>query len=235
MGYIESGKKDGATLYQGGDRHGSEGYFINPTIFTDVKPDMKIVREEIFGPVGVVIKFEDEAGKKIFLVLFGTRSSRAHSLNNSQMWSNKLTTLVWFPLAFFVRFWPLMFIFGNGIVYGLAAAVFTQNLNRAIETAHKLQAGTAWVSSFLLYLSFSRKKTNKSEIKLFTFFFFLQDQLCQPLKRTSSFRWIQTIWYRTWNGRICSRQVRFFPPTLLPTNWSSFTHYLPCGLFIYLF
>ena len=85
MGYIESGKKDGATLYQGGDRHGSEGYFINPTIFTDVKPDMKIVREEIFGPVGVVIKFEDEAGKKIFLVLFGTRSSRAHSLNNSQM------------------------------------------------------------------------------------------------------------------------------------------------------
>ena len=63
MGYIESGKKEGATLYQGGDRHGNEGYFINPTIFTDVKPDMKIVKEEIFGPVGVVIKFEDEAGK----------------------------------------------------------------------------------------------------------------------------------------------------------------------------
>ena len=64
MGYIDSGKKDGATLYQGGDRHGDEGYFINPTIFTDVKPDMEIVKEEIFGPVGVVIKFEDEAGKK---------------------------------------------------------------------------------------------------------------------------------------------------------------------------
>lgn len=64
MGYIDSGKKDGATLFQGGDRHGEEGYFINPTIFTDVKPDMKIVKEEIFGPVGVVIKFVDEAGKK---------------------------------------------------------------------------------------------------------------------------------------------------------------------------
>lgn len=58
MGYIDSGKNDGATLYQGGDRHGNEGYFINPTIFTDVKPDMKIVKEEIFSPVGVVIKFE---------------------------------------------------------------------------------------------------------------------------------------------------------------------------------
>jgi aldehyde dehydrogenase (NAD+) len=74
MGYIESGKQDGATLYQGGDRHGNEGYFINPTIFTDVKPDMKIVQEEIFGPVGVVIKFEDEAGKKL-LILFGRQSS----------------------------------------------------------------------------------------------------------------------------------------------------------------
>ena len=63
IAYIESGKKDGATLFQGGDRHGSEGYFINPTIFIDVKPDMKIVKEKIFGPVGVVIKFEDEKDK----------------------------------------------------------------------------------------------------------------------------------------------------------------------------
>jgi aldehyde dehydrogenase (NAD+) len=62
MGYIESGKEQGATLAVGGDRHGTEGYFINPTIFTDVKTDMKIVQEEIFGPVGVVIKFKDEEG-----------------------------------------------------------------------------------------------------------------------------------------------------------------------------
>ena len=71
MGYIESGKKDGATLYQGGDRHGNEGYFIKPTIFTDVKPDMKIVKEEIFGPVGVVIKFENEAGKSKEIKMLG--------------------------------------------------------------------------------------------------------------------------------------------------------------------
>lgn len=60
MGYIESGKKEGATVHSGGARHGTEGYFIQPTIFTDTTPNMRIVREEIFGPVGVVIKFDDE-------------------------------------------------------------------------------------------------------------------------------------------------------------------------------
>jgi hypothetical protein len=63
MSYIESGKVEGATLHVGGSQLGSEGYFIQPTIFTDCKPDMKIVKEEIFGPVGVFIKFKDEAGK----------------------------------------------------------------------------------------------------------------------------------------------------------------------------
>lgn len=62
MSYIESGKQQGATVHTGGTRHGDEGYFVTPTIFTNAKPDMKISREEIFGPVGVVIKFKDEAG-----------------------------------------------------------------------------------------------------------------------------------------------------------------------------
>jgi aldehyde dehydrogenase (NAD+) len=69
MEYIQSGKDDGATVHLGGDRFGTEGYFINPTIFTDVKPEMKIVREEIFGPVGVVIKFEDEEGQSSVLLV----------------------------------------------------------------------------------------------------------------------------------------------------------------------
>ncbi|KAJ7169303.1 aldehyde dehydrogenase [Mycena crocata] len=60
MGFIESGKKDGATVHIGGERHGQEGYFIQPTIFTDVTPDMKIVKEEIFGPVAAVLKFKTE-------------------------------------------------------------------------------------------------------------------------------------------------------------------------------
>ena len=61
MSYIESGKGAGATVYHGGERHGDEGFFIQPTIFTNVRPDMKIVKEEIFGPVAAIIKFKDEA------------------------------------------------------------------------------------------------------------------------------------------------------------------------------
>jgi aldehyde dehydrogenase (NAD+) len=62
MSYIESGKEEGATLLFGGDRHGNEGYFVQPTIFTDVKPQMKIMREEIFGPVASIAKFKTEEG-----------------------------------------------------------------------------------------------------------------------------------------------------------------------------
>ncbi|KAJ5611345.1 hypothetical protein N7510_008064 [Penicillium lagena] len=61
MEYINHGKNEGATVALGGDRHGKEGYFIQPTIFTDVTHDMKIAQEEIFGPVITVQKFKDEA------------------------------------------------------------------------------------------------------------------------------------------------------------------------------
>ncbi|KAJ7266416.1 aldehyde dehydrogenase [Mycena haematopus] len=60
MGYIASGKESGATVHIGGDRHGTEGYFIQPTIFTNCTPDMKIVREEIFGPVAAIMTFKTE-------------------------------------------------------------------------------------------------------------------------------------------------------------------------------
>ena len=59
MGYIESGKQSGATLAAGGNRVGKLGYFIEPTVFTGVKDDMKIAREEIFGPVMSIIPFKD--------------------------------------------------------------------------------------------------------------------------------------------------------------------------------
>lgn len=100
MGYIASGKADGATVHQGGERHGDLGYWIQPTIFTNVRPDMKIVKEEIFGPVAVIIKFEDEDDV--------VRQA-------------------------------------NDTVYGLAAAVFTQDVSRALDVAHRLRAGTVWV------------------------------------------------------------------------------------------
>jgi aldehyde dehydrogenase (NAD+) len=60
--YVEHGRTDGARLVIGGDRarvEGSDGYFMNPTIFDDVTPDMTIAREEIFGPVLSVIPFDD--------------------------------------------------------------------------------------------------------------------------------------------------------------------------------
>jgi aldehyde dehydrogenase (NAD+) len=58
--YIEVGAAEGATLKTGGDVLDRDGYFIEPTIFTDVKPDMRIAREEIFGPVLSVLSFADE-------------------------------------------------------------------------------------------------------------------------------------------------------------------------------
>ncbi|QRW19790.1 aldehyde dehydrogenase family protein [Rhizoctonia solani] len=103
MGYIESGKSQGATVAIGGERIGSEGYFIQPTVFTDVKPDMKIIQEEIFGPVVAIAKFEDEAD--------------------------------------IIRQ-------ANDSIYGLAAAVFSRDISRALNVAHKLHAGTVWVNCY---------------------------------------------------------------------------------------
>ncbi|OSC96717.1 NAD-aldehyde dehydrogenase [Trametes coccinea BRFM310] len=58
--YIEAGKQQGAKAVLGGEKRPGKGYFVDPTIFVDVKPDMKIVRDEIFGPVLAVAKFSTE-------------------------------------------------------------------------------------------------------------------------------------------------------------------------------
>lgn len=62
LGYIKSAKDEGATIALGGDPapQKGKGFFINPTVFTDVKPNMKIFREEIFGPCVSVISFKTE-------------------------------------------------------------------------------------------------------------------------------------------------------------------------------
>jgi phenylacetaldehyde dehydrogenase len=57
-GFLESGKADGATAITGGGRFGDKGYFVEPTVITNTRPDMKIVREEIFGPVVVAAPFQ---------------------------------------------------------------------------------------------------------------------------------------------------------------------------------
>ena len=58
-GYVESGRSEGATALSGGGRHGDRGYFVEPTVLTNTRPDMKVVREEIFGPVVVAAPFSD--------------------------------------------------------------------------------------------------------------------------------------------------------------------------------
>jgi phenylacetaldehyde dehydrogenase len=57
--YIAAGREGGAELVVGGDTPDSGGFFVNPTVFVNARPDMKIVREEIFGPVLVAMPFDD--------------------------------------------------------------------------------------------------------------------------------------------------------------------------------
>ncbi|CAH8858554.1 unnamed protein product [Trichobilharzia szidati] len=58
MSYIEKGKAEGARLVTGGNRIGQKGYFIQPTVFADVKDEMCIAKDEIFGPVQCILKFD---------------------------------------------------------------------------------------------------------------------------------------------------------------------------------
>ncbi|HEY2486445.1 MAG TPA: aldehyde dehydrogenase family protein [Candidatus Binataceae bacterium] len=102
-GYLEIGKKEGAEPKLGGDARGGKGYFVDPTIFTNVKNDMRIAREEIFGPVASVIPFKDE--------------------NDAVLQ-------------------------GNDTTYGLAAAVWTNDVSRAHKVARALKAGTVWVNCY---------------------------------------------------------------------------------------
>ena len=89
LSFIESGKREGARLLCGGSRPKnpslSKGYFVDPTIYCDVTPDMTIAREEIFGPVLAISKWSDEAAmlKQVNNVEYGLTCS---------IWTNDLTT-----------------------------------------------------------------------------------------------------------------------------------------------
>ncbi|MCA1454510.1 aldehyde dehydrogenase family protein [Bradyrhizobium sp. BRP22] len=61
LDYVDIGKREGALLVTGGEHVGGRGYFISPAVFANVKHEMRISQEEIFGPVVSVIKFKDEA------------------------------------------------------------------------------------------------------------------------------------------------------------------------------
>jgi aldehyde dehydrogenase (NAD+) len=92
MGYIEAGKKDGAKLMCGGGRKGDRGFFVEPTVFADVKDEMKIAQEEIFGPVMSIIKFKtiDEVVQRANKTIYGLAAAvwtrditKAHAIANS--------------------------------------------------------------------------------------------------------------------------------------------------------
>lgn len=104
--YIETGRQEGAQLLCGGERLGgalASGNFIAPTIFAHTTPSMRIVKEEIFGPVLVVQTFENEAE----------------------------------ALAL-----------ANDTIYGLAGAVFTQDIAKAHRIIRKLRAGITWINTY---------------------------------------------------------------------------------------
>ncbi|EEP79876.1 aldehyde dehydrogenase [Uncinocarpus reesii 1704] len=93
MSYIDQGKKDGATVEVGGERHGTEGYYIQPTIFSNVNDEMSIVKEEIFGPVCSIQKFktEEEAIKIANGTNYGLAAAiHTKDLNTSIRVSNEL-------------------------------------------------------------------------------------------------------------------------------------------------
>jgi aldehyde dehydrogenase (NAD+) len=92
MGYIESGRDEGAKLVCGGDRVGDRGYFIQPTVFADVQDEMKIAREEIFGPVMSIIPFKsaEEVVDRANRTTYGLAAAvwtrdikKAHAIANS--------------------------------------------------------------------------------------------------------------------------------------------------------
>ncbi len=64
LNYIEAGKSDGATLAMGGEAYKNvgegKGFFVSPTVFTNVKSNMRVFREEVFGPFVVIVSFKDE-------------------------------------------------------------------------------------------------------------------------------------------------------------------------------
>lgn len=101
LGYVEAGKRDGAKLLTGGGKGFDTGYYVEPTVFTDVTDDMTIAKEEIFGPVMSILKFKDaaevvERGNRTFYGLAAAVWTRdvkkafglAHALKAGTVWVN---------------------------------------------------------------------------------------------------------------------------------------------------
>ncbi|XP_041075279.1 retinal dehydrogenase 2-like [Polyodon spathula] len=103
LALIQSGISEGAKLECGGKALGRKGFYIEPTVFSNVKDEMRIAKEEIFGPVQQILKFK-------------TMDEAIERANNTE--------------------------------YGLVAAVFTKDINKAMTVSAAMQAGTVWVNCY---------------------------------------------------------------------------------------
>jgi 1-pyrroline dehydrogenase len=108
LGFLERATDAKATIVTGGESLGDRGFFVKPTIVTDVGQDSEIVQDEVFGPVVTVQPFasDDDAIEM-----------------------------------------------ANGVRYGLAASVFSENVGRALKVAGRLDFGTVWVNEHLFPLT----------------------------------------------------------------------------------
>ncbi|CAK8561661.1 unnamed protein product [Lathyrus sativus] len=104
--YINSGVESGATLETGGEKIGNKGYYIQPTVFSNVQDEMLIAKDEIFGPVQTILKF-----KEIDEVI--RRANNSH--------------------------------------FGLAAGVFTKNIDTANTLTRALRVGSVWVNCYDIF------------------------------------------------------------------------------------
>jgi phenylacetaldehyde dehydrogenase len=106
-GYLKSGVEEGARALTGGTAVEGKGFFVKPTVLVDTKPSMKVVREEIFGPVLVAIPFKDVDDKLIAAA--------------------------------------------NDTIYGLAAGVWTRDIQKAHQIANRIKSGSVWINCYHVF------------------------------------------------------------------------------------
>jgi phenylacetaldehyde dehydrogenase len=104
--YLEAGFAEGAKAVVGGGKHGDKGFFVKPTVLVNANEKMKVVREEIFGPVVTAMPFKDAA-------------EIVPKANNSD--------------------------------YGLAAGIWTKDIQKAHSLASQLRAGTVWINCYNIF------------------------------------------------------------------------------------
>lgn len=105
-GFLDSGSQEGAKALAGGKRHGERGYFVEPTVLVDTRTGMKVVDEEIFGPVVCAMPFENMDD---------------------------------------------IMVTANDTTYGLAAGVWTKDVQKAHAAAAAVKAGTIWINCYNVF------------------------------------------------------------------------------------